>query len=42
MSYFDGVARADAAMMAKCDPRKGWRRQGNKCVRKGAAKRIAD
>jgi hypothetical protein len=33
MTYFDGVIRADSEMQAKCDPKKGWKRAGNKCVR---------
>jgi hypothetical protein len=37
MSYFDGIElanlRFDAAVQAKCDPKKGWKRAGNKCVR---------
>jgi uncharacterized membrane protein YebE (DUF533 family) len=37
MSYFDGIElanlRFDAAVQAKCDPKKGWKRSGDKCVR---------
>lgn len=40
MSYYEGYEQAnefmihlDAATKAQCDPRKGWKRAGNKCVR---------
>jgi hypothetical protein len=37
MGYFEGIElanlRFDAAVQAKCDPEKGWKREGDKCVR---------
>ncbi len=37
MGYLDGIElanyRIDAMTQARCDPKKGWKREGNKCVR---------